>query len=164
MPENTITLDGRKFESVSEAMTAAQENYVTGYLGLAKANDLVPQMLVEYPNDLTRQELEREAAAKEFLHTILTSGYASYVMAGILTEAGKKWTHAAAEKNARAFQGITDAKEKRAMRSSLVLFVLFFFLSLGASSENSPKFSNPTGAAPDTSPEVPESTGVGTQS
>lgn len=158
--KSTVTLDGREFQTPTQAITAAQEDYVTGYLGKAGVNDLIAPMVVEIPDDLELQDLRRTQGAYAFLHQIMVSGLKMNVLAGTLTEVGKKWTIAEADKNAEAFRQITDAGEKVLMQTKLVDFVLNFFESSVKSRAISPKFSSPKRTAPDTSKEEHVSSGV----
>ena len=71
----------------------------------------------------------------------MLAGRSSHILAGCLTEVGKKWNPADADKNAAAFREITDDTEKNAMREAIVQVVIGFF-SLGEpSSKSSPKSS-----------------------
>lgn len=139
-----IRLDGRDFEGVSQRVTAAQDDYILYWLGQSGANDVLLRLA-------TGKRAEK--SAHELLTTIIGSGMANHIVAGILTERGKKWRRDEAERNAVIFADITDTDEKVAMRQCVVEFVIHFFLLGEASSTTSPKSSNPSKADPDTSNE-----------
>src|SRR5712664_4231995 len=121
MPE-TITLDGRKFRSISQSLTANQDDYILAHLRLAGA--------IEVMSDLDGVKRTQEQRAEDLLTRILLSGRTHQILAGCLTEDGKVWSRAEADANAERFAEITDVEEKTAMRSSIVKFVIGFF-SLG---------------------------------
>jgi hypothetical protein len=75
---------------------------------------------------------------------------ANHIVAGILTEVGKKWRRDEAERNAEIFADITDTGEKVTMRTQIVNFVIAFFLLGEESSTTSPKSSSPIAPVPDT--------------
>ncbi len=129
----TIHLDGREFRMIDQGMTAAQDDYLMGQLRLAGAIDVVALMKTE-----TAQE-----KASELLTRILVSGRAPQILAGCMTEVGKKWKRADAERNAEIFGDITDPTDKERMRSSILAFVLGFFPSGEDSSRTSPNSSIP---------------------
>jgi hypothetical protein len=139
---DTITLDGRKFTGISQALTANQDDYLLAHLRLAGA--------IEVMGDLDGIARTKEKRAEDLLTQILLSGRTHKILAGCLTEEGKVWSRAEADANAARFAGITDVEEKTAMRSSIVTFVIGFF-SLGAdSSESSPKSSSRSEEVPPT--------------
>jgi hypothetical protein len=146
-PIETIHLDGRDFFGVSQQVTAAQDDYILSWLGKAGATDILFR--------LAAGGEDSEQSAKNLLATILGSGYASKVLAGVLTEQGKKWRREDAERNAEIFADITANDEKVAMRTMLVRFVLGFFLLGEASSTTSPKSSSPNKKEPATVSEAP---------
>jgi hypothetical protein len=119
---DTITLDGRKFTGISQALTANQDDYILAHLRLAGA--------VEVLSDLDGVKRTKEKRAEDLLTQILLSGRTHHILAGCLTEDGKVWTRAGADANAACFAAITDMEEKTEMRSSIVKFVIGFF-SLG---------------------------------
>jgi hypothetical protein len=154
---DTVLLDGREFSNVSQQITAAQNDYI--YVQL---NDCGASRLLKQVADGKRSD----ALAHELLLTILRSGMASQLLAGLLTEKGKKWTRIEADRNAAIFAEITDNEEKVRMRTGIVEFVFGFFLSGEVSSTTSPKSSNPnekdpaiTSAGVATSASSPESSG-----
>ena len=113
-----ITLDGRKFISVTHdgekftdrvhAVGAKQEDYVLMHLRLCGATKALAN----------RAGLDRSAdeeRAKEFSDCILRGGRKFYLLAGFLTEVGKRWTQESADRNARIFEDITDDFEKATM-------------------------------------------------
>jgi hypothetical protein len=65
------------------------------------------------------------------------------ILAGCLTEVGKKWNLAEAERNAAVFSEITSEAEKIAMQQGVVHFVMGFFHLGELSSASSPNSSNP---------------------
>lgn len=137
--QESIKLDGRTFLSISQSLTANQDDYIYVQLRLAGA--------VEVLTDQDGKTRTQEKRAEDLLTVLLQSGRNFHVLAGCLTEEGQVWTRADADRNAARFAGITDMEEKQAMRTSIVRFVIGFF-SLGeASSETSPKSSSRTGTA-----------------
>jgi hypothetical protein len=125
----TITLDGRTFQGITQALTANQDDYILAHLRLAGAIDVV--------SDLDGVQRMKEQRAEDLLTRILLSGRTHHILAGCLTEEGKVWNRAAADANAARFAAITDAEEKTAMRSAIVKFVIGFF-SEGATSQEKP--------------------------
>jgi hypothetical protein len=133
----TITLDGRKFQGISQALTANQDDYILAHLRLAGA--------IEVLSDLDSVQRSKEKRAEDLLTQILLSGRTHHILAGCLTEEGKVWSRKEADANAARFAGITDLAEKTAMRNSIVSFVIGFFTLGELSSESSPKSSSPSG-------------------
>lgn len=144
MPVETIRLDDREFTLISGNVTAAQNDYILVYLNESGASDVLA------PIAGTKKKPD-ERLGTVLLQTILKSGLQANVLAGLLTEKGKKWTRAEADRNAAIFADITDRKEQALMRTAMVGFVLGFFQSGEASSKTSPKSSNPSEQDPDTS-------------
>jgi hypothetical protein len=128
--QNTIVIAGLTFHGVSQELPAAQDHYLVGQLRLAGCIDFLVQ------NKGTPEE-----AAEGLLTQLLASGRASYVLAGCLTEEGKKWSAASAEVNAEMFDQVKDAASKLAMREALLGFVLGFFQYATASVATSRKSS-----------------------
>jgi hypothetical protein len=152
MTPEVITLDGRKFQGISQALTANQDDYILAHLRLAGA--------IEVMSDLDGNQRTKEKRAEDLLTQILVSGRTHHILAGCLTEEGKVWNRAAADANAARFAAITDFAEKTAMRSSIVRFVIGFF-SLGEpSSETSRRSSSPTGRVPRTKSAAPSTSGT----
>ena len=114
----TITLDGRTFQGITQALAAHQDNYILAHLRLAGAVDV-------FSNGVQRTKEQR---AEELLTQILLSGKSCHILAGCLTEEGKAWNRAEADANAARFAAITDVAEKTAMNSFIVRFVIGFFL------------------------------------
>jgi hypothetical protein len=138
----TITLDGRKFLGITQALTASQDDYILAHLRRAGAIDVL--------GDADGVKRTQEDRAEELLTRILLSGRTHHILAGCLTEEGKLWNRADAEANAARFAGISHVEEKTMMRKFIVAFVIHFF-SLGApSSETSQKSSSPTAKVPRT--------------
>jgi len=132
----TITLDGRKFAGISQALTANQDDYILAHLRLAGALEIL--------SDVDGVQRTKEKRAEELLTQILLSGRTHSILAGCLTEEGKVWTRKEADANALRFAAITDHVEKKAMRGAIVGFVVDFFGFGEPSSESSPKSSSPT--------------------
>ncbi len=139
MPE-TMVLDGRKFTGITQSLTANQDDYILAHLRLAGAMDILA--------GLDETERTQEKRAEDLLTAILLSGETHHVLAGCLTEEGRVWNRKDAEANAARFAAITDHEEKRAMRSSIVRFVIGFFQLGEPSSETSRKSSNPSAKVP----------------
>lgn len=129
----TLKLDGRDFVGISQTLTANQDNYILAHLRLSGAMDVLADI---------GGKRTPEKKAEELLTQILLSGRTSYILAGCLTEAGKKWDRAEADRNAGVFAEITDQTEKTAMREAIVRFVIGFFQLGEPSSTSSPKSSN----------------------
>jgi hypothetical protein len=145
-----ITLDGRKFHSVTEALTANQDDYILAHLRKAGA--------IEVMSDLDGITRTKEQRAEDLLTQILLSGRTHQILAGCLTEDGKTWNRADADANAARFAAITDVDEKINMRKSIVGFVIGFF-SLGEpSSETSQKSSSRSDMVPRTKSAAPSTT------
>jgi hypothetical protein len=145
---DTITLDGRKFTGISQALTANQDDYILAHLRLAGA--------IEVLSDLDGVTRTKEKRAEDLLTQILLSGRTHHILAGCLTEDGKVWSRKEADANAARFAGLTDIAEKTAMRESIVKFVIGFF-SLGAtSSESSQKSSSRSAKVPPTKSAAPQ--------
>jgi len=123
---DTITLDGRKFQGITQALTVNQDDYILAHLRLAGA--------VEVMSDPDGVKRTKEQRAEDLLTRILLSGRAHQILAGCVTEEGKVWNRTEADANAARFGAITDIADKTAMRSSMVQFVIGFF-SLGATSQ-----------------------------
>jgi hypothetical protein len=137
-----VTLDGRKFTSITQSLTANQDDYILAHLRLAGA--------IEVLEDLDGKKRSKEKRAEDLLTQILLSGRTHHILAGCLTEEGKVWNRQEADANAARFAAITDIPEKVEMRKSIVQFVIGFF-SLGEpSSEISPKSSSRSARVPPT--------------
>lgn len=134
--EERFKIDGREFLDTKQNITAAQDDYILVALTDSGAADTL--LLIPGATKEGRKEL-----LKKILSQILRSGHQHEVLAGVLTEVGKKWTRVEAESNALKFADVTDPSEKVVMRGRLVGFVLNFFLFGGVSSRTSPKSSNP---------------------
>jgi hypothetical protein len=147
-----ITLDGRRFHSITQQLTANQDDYILAHLRLAGA--------LEVLSDLDGVKRTKEKRAEDLLTQILLSGRTHHILAGLLTEEGKTWSRAEADANAARFAGITDHAEKAAMRTSIVEFVIGFFSSGAPSSGNSPKSSRRSGRVPRTENAAPSTSGT----
>jgi hypothetical protein len=115
--EQAIMIAGRQFQGVTQELSAAQDDYLIGQLRKAGALELV----------LSADETKAEQTAEALLTQIMISGKSPEVLAGVLTEVGKKWTFEDAQKNARIFAEVTDIDSKREMRTATVGFVVGFF-------------------------------------
>jgi hypothetical protein len=144
-----MKLDGREFESVSQRITAAQNDYLTGHLRLSGVTELFLQ-LGDNPSEEKLQPIR-----EQFITRILLSGRKSAIIAGYLTEVGKKWTRLEADRNAERFDAITDTDEQALMTSSLAGVVAGFFQYAGKSLASSPRSSNPSDAVPSTESAAP---------
>lgn len=139
-----MKLDGREFTGVDRAITAAQNDYIQAHLALAGVTDLLVE-LSQTPEPERLPKLRRE-----FIARILLSGRKSSILAGCLTETGKKWTRLEADRNAAIFDELTDAKELEEMSSGLAGIVFAFFQYAEISSKTSPKSSSPNVEVPAT--------------
>jgi len=124
---DTITLDGRKFQGITQALTVNQDDYILAHLRLAGA--------VEVMSDPDGVKRTKEQRAEDLLTRILLSGRAHQILAGCVTEEGKVWNRTEADANAARFGAITDIADKTAMRSSMVQFVIGFFSIVATSQE-----------------------------
>ena len=147
MQDNTIKLDGRIFHGPTQALTANQNDYIHGQLGASGAMDLL--------EGIDGKKRTREKLARDLLSRILLSGRKSLILAGCLTEEGKKWTAAEADRNAAIFGDITDPEEQKEMTSKIVQVVIGFFWSGETSSETFRKSSSRSGKVPPTENEAP---------
>lgn len=129
----TLKLDGRDFVGISQTLTANQDDYILAHLRLSGA--------IEVLSDPTNKEKK----AENLLTQILLSGRTHQILAGCLTEVGKKWNRADAERNAAVFAEITAEAEKTAMREAIVRFIIGFFQLGEPSSTSSPNSSNKHG-------------------
>jgi hypothetical protein len=140
-----IKLDGREFESVTQALTARQQDWVTVNLRLSGAAEILAGF--SQSDDV----LTRANKAEACVNRILDSGRKYKLLAGLLTEKGKTWTREQAERNAEIFAESRNLDEQRVMNSHLLDFVLVFFRFGEASSTTSPTSLTPTEKGPDTS-------------
>jgi hypothetical protein len=148
----TITLDGRKFAGISQALTANQDDYILAHLRLAGA--------IEVLHDLDGKERTKEKRMQDLLTQILLSGRTHHILAGCLTEDGTAWSRASADANAARFAMITDVSEKTSMRTSIVKFVIGFFSSGEPSSKTSQKSSSRSAKVPPTKNAAPSTSGT----
>jgi hypothetical protein len=126
-----ITLDGRKFSGVPQTVSSVQYDYIQAHLRLAGA--------IEILGDLDGVSRTTEKRSEDLLTQILLRGQKALILAGCLTEEGKVWSRAEADRNAVRFDAITDPEEIRAMTSRIVQFIIHFFELGEASSATSPK-------------------------
>lgn len=155
MPD-TITLDRRKFQGISQSLSANQDDYIIAHLRVAG--------VIEVMDDLDGKKRTPEERAEDLLTRILLSGEQHHVLAGCLTEEGKLWNRAEADRNAALFAAITDGDQKRAMRSAIIKFVIAFFMSGEPSSETSRKSSSSSAEAPPTRKEARSSSATSRKS
>lgn len=143
--EDSIRLDGRDFDGASESLSAAQDDYILAHLRQSGA--------IEALSGLDGKPRDEDHRAEDMLTSILLSGRKFHILAGCLTEHGRKWSRLEADRNAALFSEITDPLEKAAMNKSVVGFVIGFFRSGEASPATSRKSSSrkgkvlPTGSA-----------------
>jgi hypothetical protein len=136
----TITLDGRKFHSITETLTASQDDYILAHIRASGA--------VEILGELDGVKRSPEKRAEELLTKILLAGRKHHILAGCLTEEGKVWSRKDADDNAARFAAITDIVEKTAMQKEIVGFVIGFFSFGAPSSETSQKSSSRSAKVP----------------
>jgi hypothetical protein len=139
----TIRLDAREFQGITQALSASQDDYLLGHLRAAGALEII--------GDLDEKKRTPRKRAEDLLTAVMLAGRTYHVIAGCLTENGKKWTREEADRNAERFSEITDAEEKQAMRVAITRFVIGFFQLGEPSSESSPKSSNRKERVRDTS-------------
>lgn len=145
-----MKLDGREFIGADQKITAAQNDYIQGHLSLAGVTDL----LVRAGTNPSEEQLGE--IRKNFLIEILLSGQKSFILAGCLTEVGKKWSRAEADRNAARFDEITEPDEVMEMTNGIAGVVISFFRYAVTFSETSRKSSNPSDAVPATTNAEPE--------
>lgn len=138
-----IKLDGREFHGITQSLSANQDDYVVVHLRLSGATEVVGDI------DKKRTRAEKR---EELITRVMDSGRKYKIIAGFLTEVGKKWTRAEADRNAEIFSEITDATEKQTMQTAIVRFVIDFFQQEARLSKSSQKSSSQQeNADPDTS-------------
>lgn len=154
-----MKLDGREFSDVDHDITAAQNDYIIGHLRAAGALEALAGLNLK--EDLSLDQVEKPA--KDFVTRIYLTGRKSFILAGLLTEVGKKWTRAEADRNAAKFDAITDLEEITAMGAIIANVVLVFFQFAGKSSRSFRTFSNPTDADHGTKTADPATSGSSIQ-
>jgi hypothetical protein len=130
---DTLKLNGREFTGIKQSLTSNQDIYILTQLRLSGAMDV----LAEVGGPRTP-----EKKCQDLLTNIMAAHRMWHVLAGALTEVGKKWNHLEADRNAEAFGEITDETEKALMIASLVEVVIGFFHLGERSSPSSPKSLN----------------------
>jgi hypothetical protein len=135
-----ITIGGKKFLGTDESLPAVQDEFILARLRRCGAMDVLTG------NDGVKRSPEQRSEA--LLSAIMLAGETCFVLAGCLTEEGKKWNRADALANAMMFGEITDPEEKLAMRHGIVQFVIGFFQPGAPSSETSQKSSSPSAKVP----------------
>ena len=131
-----IIIGGRKFFGTDDSLPAAQDEFILARLRKCGAMDVL-----NGHDGVARTQEERSSA---LLTAIMLAGETSNVLAGILTEEGKKWNRAVAFENAVMFGEVTDPQEKLAMRAGVRDVVIGFFLPGAPSSGTSQKSSSPS--------------------
>jgi len=144
-----LTIGGRTFSPPDQAITAAQDNYLMGYLYRVGVMEIV-----------TDPRLGSDEKNKQLLINIMLSGDASNILAAMLTETGKTWTMKDANANAVMFGNVVDEEEKTLMRNALVGFVTSFFRSGEPSSKTSPRSSVEGEEVPATANEEAATSGI----
>ena len=148
--KEVIRLDGRDFVSVDQGLTMAQNDFVLVLLEeIGSESPESKETAADIVAKIARKDKSPDLGQR-LLRTILKSGRASEVLAGLLTEKGKRWTRREALRNAEIFAEIRDNVAQVAMRGALVAFVIGFFQSGPASSTTSPKSSSPNEKVPGT--------------
>ena len=125
----TIKLAGRVFTGVTQSISSNQYDYIQAHVRRAGA--------VEILTELDGIERTQEKRAEDLLTQILLRGEKAPILAGCLTEEGKVWNRAEADRNAARFEAITDPAEITEMNVRIVEFVINFF-SLGPASLETP--------------------------
>jgi hypothetical protein len=132
-PASTIKLDGREFHGIT--LTTNQDDYIIGHLSLSGA--------LEVLGDVDEKRAPKKRY-QDLLTRILLSGRKQHILAGMLTEVGKKWTRAEADRNAAAFAEITDEDEKTTIHAAILRFVLSFLEGRKKASASAGNFKEPT--------------------
>ena len=130
-PASTVKLDGRQFRGIT--LTTNQDDYILEHLLLSGAMGVLAD---KTPPPESRCEL--------LLTTLYASGRKQHILAGMLTEVGKKWTRAEADRNAAAFSEITDEDEKITIHAAILRFVLSFLEGRKKASASAGNFKEPT--------------------
>jgi hypothetical protein len=143
-----VKLDGREFEGLTQSLTARQNDYITVNLRLSGASEILATF------EQTDSPETRAAKAESCVNRILESGRKYKIIAGMLTEQGKKWTREQADKNAEIFGDLRDTDEQRTMNSELLAMIVGFFRFGEVSSPTSPTSSSQSEKAPESSNEV----------
>ena len=138
----TITIDGRQFHGITEAMTARQDDFILAQLRRSGSMDVFAALT----KDATKEQ--KEAASDEMFNRIVESGRKYKLLAGLLTEEGKKWTQADAEANALRFEEVTNTEDKLTMNREVMRHVVLFFRFGAEFSTTSPNSSSQSDAAP----------------
>lgn len=133
MANENMKLDGREFTGITQSLTASQDDYLLGHLRQAGA--------LEVLGDIDEKRTPKKRY-EDLLTRILLSGRKHYILAGFLTEIGKKWSRVEADQNAAAFAEITEQAQKQAMQTAIVGFVLIFFQQEDRLSKSSRKSSS----------------------
>lgn len=126
-----MKLDGREFSGLDRLITAAQNDYLVGHLRLAGSLEVV-EALGPKPTELAIDNARIDLVTK-----IFASGQKSFILAGLLTEDGKKWSRLEADRNAARFDETTDPADLELMTSLIVRAVIDVFSVLGKSSSPS---------------------------
>jgi hypothetical protein len=147
MPEETnkdapIVIDGREFFGISQTLTAAQDDFVLVALTETSALETIAAA------KKAETVAERLEYARTLITNVLKSGKQFALLAGFLTEKGRKWTRDEAMRNAERFADVTDVNEKLAMHEVLVRHVYGFFPLGALSSTISPNSSSQSEKAP----------------
>ena len=153
----TIKIDGREFHGITEAMTASQDDFILAQLRRSGAMDV----LAGLPKDATADQ--RNAASDEMFNRIVESGRKYKLLAGLLTEEGKKWTQASAEANAEQFAELTGTEDKVTMSGAVMRHVVLFFQFGAASSTTSATSSSQSDAAPPSENVAAETSAISAQ-
>lgn len=153
--QDTIKLDGREFVSIDHALTASQDDYILAHLRIAGVMDIL--------SDADGKSRTGKKRAEELLTQILLAGETQPILAGCLTEVGKKWNREEAERNTEKFRNISDKSEKAVMRTLIIRLVICFFGLGGTSRATSGKSSSPSGTVPPTENAEPSISGTSVQ-
>ena len=139
-----IKIDGRNWHGITDALSARQDDWILSQLRRSGAMDV----LVLMAKDASKED--RGAAGMEMFERIRESGRKFKLLAGLLTEEGKTWTHDSAEKNALRFSEITATEDKLAMNDELMRHVAYFSTFGAGFSTTSPNSLNQKKTVPAT--------------
>ena len=147
-----MRLDEREFAAIDQAITAAQNDYIVGHLRVAGALEVFEGLGPDKPTEFSIKNAQIDLVTKIFI-----SGQKSFILAGCLTETGKKWSRLEADRNAARFNEITDQADLDLMTSLVVKAVIDFFQHAVQSLETSRKAaSSPSEEVPATKSTAPE--------
>ncbi len=123
-----VEVQDRRFRAMHDT-TFEQDIYIMGILAESGLQELASSF------DIAKDDLSN--VSQQVIITAFKHGRLFELVAASMEEVGKPWTIESARANAVFFSKLTDAKDKLALRSSIVAVILGFFVSGLLSSKNS---------------------------